>query len=105
MSTTTILAGSVEYRSWPVTVVDAAGAAVDPTGDPVQVAFRAVRDPSALTWQAAEWDPDAATPTIRVLLGATPFVLAAGVYRTYLKVTDNPEAPILDLGTVYVAPA
>lgn len=105
MSTVEILAGSIEYCRWPLTAVDANGAAIDLTSDDVQLAFRAVRDTSELAWHDAEWDPDAATSTVRALIGAGDFVLAAGVYGTYATVATNPEVPIFgpdQLGYLWV---
>ena len=105
MSTVTIVEGAIEYLDFPVTAVDADGVVVDMTGDVVQIAFQPVRATSALDWQSAVWDPDAATATVRVLFGTGVFALAAGVYDVGLKITDNPEIPILSAGTLYVAPA
>lgn len=105
--TVTIRAGSIEYRYWPLSVVDADDVAVDITGDAVQLAFRAREDTSALDWQAAEWDPDAATTTIRALMGTGDFVVTAGVYGVYATVEDNPEVPIFGperMGYLYVLP-
>jgi hypothetical protein len=103
MSTVEILADSIEYLSYPITATDADGVAVDPTGDAVSIAFRAVRDTAALDWQTAAWDADADTPTVRILFGTGVFALAAGVFDVYLRITDSTETPILSAGTLYVA--
>jgi hypothetical protein len=92
--TVTIRAGSVEYRYWPLSAVDADDVAIDLTADAVQLAFRTLRDTSALDWQTAEWDPDATATTVRALIGAGDFILSAELYGVYVTVADNPEVPI-----------
>lgn len=108
MSTVGVIAGSVEYVSYPVAVD---GGATNPTGDTVEVAVRAVRDTTALTWHGAadgvEWVTDTSTDpdmySVRFLVGTAPFALAAGLFAVYIRVTDTPETPILSAGQLYVA--
>lgn len=43
---------------------------------------------------AADWDTaEKITGALRVLLGATPFVLAVGWHTAWARFTDNPEIP------------
>jgi hypothetical protein len=109
VSTVQVYAGSVQYLRYPVAVTDETGATVDPTGDTVRIAFQPARSTDPLDWQAAEWVTDATTTPdtyyVRALLGQTPFVLAAGVFDCFIKISDNPETPILSAGTLYVAAA
>lgn len=109
MSTVTIQVDSVEYLFWPVSVTDDEGTVLDPTGDTVTLALRAVRDYTPLTFYPATWETDVGTPDtyfVQILCGTGNFVLDPGVYGVYVKVTDSPEVPILgpsELGYVYVA--
>lgn len=109
MSTLQVYEGSVQYAAWPVVVTDATGAVVNPTTDTVEIACQPVRATTALDWHAATWVTDTATTpdsySARVLLGQTPFLLAAGVYTAWIRITDNPETPILSAGTLYVTVA
>lgn len=80
----------------------------DPTGDPVRFAFITPsnkRPDSATTWITGEWDPGAATPTARVLIGPDNggHPLAAGTYGMHVWITDNPETPLRFSGYVTVS--
>jgi hypothetical protein len=87
------------YIDLAVVATDEDNAAVDPTGDTVEVAARAVRDESDRAWEAATW----VTATVggatvyyaRILYGVAPWDLAPALYRVWVKVTDSPEIPIL----------
>lgn len=54
---------------------------------------------NAVSWQAASWDPDTATPTVRWLYGGNK---AAGTYVFWSKVTDSPESPVRRHGAVFL---
>jgi len=109
MSTTLrVVHGTLQYVEFAVSLTDAQGAAVDPTGDAVAVAVRPWQDLStALSYQAATWvtDTSGAAPVYyaRILVGQAPFDLAPGLYRVYVRVTDTPEHPVLDDWLLYVA--
>lgn len=90
---------SVESRQYvkvPV-IAERNGVVIDPTIDPVQMAFPAVgEDP--VTWYAATWETDAVTSatSARCLVGPGGTVeLAVGFYDVYVKITDSPEEPVL----------
>jgi hypothetical protein len=87
------------YIKVPVTA-KLAGVVLNPTSDVVQMAFSLVgSDPS--TWYAAVWETDSTTtpPTYlaRILVGpgGATGALALGTYNIWVKVTDNPEIPVL----------
>lgn len=95
---------SKEYVRVPVRATEA-GAPVDPTADTVTMAFAAAGvQPSS--WNTASWETDpTATPAryfARCLVGPGAVVLAAGRYVVWLKITDNPEAPVLAAGDLTV---
>ncbi len=93
---------SKEYRSWPVTATEA-GVPVDPTDDPVYLAFAADADPPAGDdFVAAEWETIGGAHFARVLIGPGALELAAGAYRVWVKVTDSPEIPVLPIDTLSV---
>lgn len=82
------------------------GADRDPTGDTVQFGFvsesSGTQPPS--TWVAGSWETD---PTVgfvaRCLVGPGGVVtLASGDYHTWVKITDNPEVPVLMVGDLKI---
>lgn len=80
---------TVEYVHVTIT------ADADPTGDTVEMAFTA-GIPAPADWHQAEWVPDT-TYDARILLGDT-ITLTAGTYTVWVRVTDNPEIPVLRAG-------
>jgi hypothetical protein len=96
---------STEYRRWPV-AVSAAGAAVDPTTDPVALAFKADGSaPSSGDFVAAAWETEDSTHYARVLIGPAgtgTVTLAPATYRVWLRITDNPEVPVIPVDTLAV---
>jgi hypothetical protein len=80
-----------------------AGDAVTPTGDPISFAFVPIgTKPTTLTtFTAGNWetdDSDATHPVYyaRILVGpGGTLTLAVGEYDYYVKVSDNPEIPVL----------
>jgi hypothetical protein len=83
----------------------AAGLPVNPTADVVALAFTTVgTDPVTGNWHTGSWDTDPATYTYRaqLLVGPTGLVLARGTYQVWVKVTDSPEVPVGQAGTLQV---
>lgn len=84
------------------------GLAVDPTGNTVQMAFPlAGAAPVAGDWKSASWETDATTSPdtyyARCLVGPSGTVaLTAGTYDVWVKVTDNPEIPVMKCGLLEV---
>lgn len=81
------------------------GVDVDPTGDIVALAFVPQgTTPAPTDFVTGSWVQDATTvPTThfaRVLIGPPPgaIVLTPGLVDIYLKITDNPETPVLKAG-------
>lgn len=89
---------SRQYVKVPV-AAKLAGAAVNPTGDTVQMAFPFTgADPA--TWYAAAWETDSTSSPATYLARTTvgpggTAVLAVGTYDVWVKVTDSPEVPVM----------
>jgi hypothetical protein len=98
---------SLAYVKMPVQVRQA-GAAVDPTGYTVQVAFTADgTDPVSGDWKTGSWETDAAPVPDRYwakcLVGPGGAVaLAVGTYVAWVKITASPEIPVLRCGLMEV---
>lgn len=71
-------------------------ATANPTGDTVQIAV-APNYSNPTTWVAATWSTVAGVYYATVLIGPGSAIgtLAAGLYQVWVKVTDNPEIPVL----------
>lgn len=87
-------------------VAEKNGAFIDPTPDTVQFSFPATGNPT--TWSAGSWETD--TDTLgnkvyyaRCLVGPLGTVtLTAGKYDVWVKITDNPEIPVINAGRLTV---
>lgn len=89
------------------------GAAVDPTGNTVQMAFLdeppEVASPESGDWKTASWETNATTDPdqyeAKCLVGPSgTTTLTAGVYYVWVKVTDSPEVPAKYSGTIRITP-
>lgn len=80
------------------------GAAHDPTGDTVKMAFTdRFTNPVAGDWKTAVWETENGSYYAKCLVGPGGTVaLAADDYKVWVKVTDSPEVPILPSGTLTV---
>jgi hypothetical protein len=89
---------STEYIKSRITATKN-GATYDPTGDVVEVAFKTPGvDPAALDWHAASWETAGTAYYARLLVGpAGGLVLATGTYKMWIRVTDAPEVPVLEV--------
>lgn len=98
---------STEYVLVPISAVKA-GVSYNPTGDVVQFAFMptATQVPQVSDWVAGSWDSvptDVIYPYVaKCLIGPGGTVLGIGTYIIYLKITDNPEIPVLIGGQVEI---
>ena len=93
-ATTTIIQGSKEYLYVDIT----ADQALD--DQPVEVAVTTAR-PAVDSWQAATWVGDVGTSrSARILLDG---LLTVGAYTVWVRLTDNPEVPILNAGRLKIA--
>lgn len=96
-----IPATSLEYVFVSVTAT-VNSAAYNPTVDSVQFAFPATGGQPA-TWYAGSWDsnplPGTSTYTAKCLVGPGGTVqLTQGSYDVWVKITDNPEIPVRQVG-------
>ena len=98
-----IYASSREYVTIPVVGVDATGTRIDLSGDAVAIAAvlgDADATPEEADWLTASW---AAAGQATILIGPDGDVeLTAGLYQMFVRVTDNPEAPVLRSGALRV---
>lgn len=101
----TLSALTLEYIRVQVSAT-ANGSPVNPTGDIVQLAFVAPgTSPGVSDWKTASWDTVAPNGvyTAQCLVGPAGTVqLAAGVYAVWVKVTDSPEIPVRQAGSVQI---
>lgn len=76
----------------------------DPTGDAVQLAFIAgTAKPTDADWRPGTWGIDPGpTYLAQCLVGPNAVVLAPGTYQVWVKVTDNPEQPVLMAGQLVI---
>jgi hypothetical protein len=99
---------STQYVLVPVSATKA-GVSYNPTGDAVQFAFMptATQVPGISDWVSGLWQTDASSllyPYLaQCLVGpAGTITLGLGTYYMYLKVTDNPEIPVLIAGQLQI---
>ena len=92
---------SLEYVAIPVAAVTLNGAAYNPTGDSVQMAFmpQPSQYPQLTDWQTAIWSTNANNVlypyAANCLVGPGGTIqLGIGTYVMYVKVTDNPAIPV-----------
>lgn len=109
---TTLLrsARSLEYVAASVAATDVAtGNTVDPTTDPVSLAFLTSGDVVDVntafitaSWVTNSADPTAPVYIARVMAGPTgDYIPVAGTrIDVHVKVTDNPEAPVKRAGSI-----
>jgi len=85
-----------------------AGVQINPTADVGVMAFmQNGADPGSGDWKTAIWDTDTTkTPTqydLGCLVGpGGTITLAPGRYRVWVKVTDSPEIPVLEVDDLIV---
>jgi hypothetical protein len=98
---------SLQYVQASVTTT-AEGTAVNPTGDVVAFAFTAVgAKPASGDWQVGSWD--GTTPradgsyVAQCLVGpGGTIALTVAKYMMWVRVTDNPEIPVIDVGVLSI---
>jgi hypothetical protein len=99
----TIRADSTEYLRVRVDVKADDGSVLVPTGFPVEVGFSATEGiPDTFT--TAAWVTDTAGPTTvyRAQLLVTAGDLTRGVYTAFVRITANPEIPVIEADTLRV---
>jgi hypothetical protein len=101
---------SLQYVGIPVKATTLTGAAYNPTSDTVQMAFMPTptQVPQTTDWQAAVW----AAVTGNIVYPYAAYCLVGpggtvnpgiGNYVIWLKVTDNPEIPVIIAGQLEVS--
>lgn len=82
------------------------GSAYNPTNDVVQMAFtQNGANPGTGDWHTASWTsgPGAGSYLAQILVGPNGGQnLATGAWSTWVKVTDNPEAPVINTGLTVI---
>lgn len=99
---------SLEFVAVAITAT-AAGVQVNPTADLVEFAFTAPpAQPATGDWKTGSWDgtqprqPDGAY-IAHCLVGPGGTVqLPAGRYTMWVRVTDNPEVPVIPFGQLHI---
>ncbi|HUW15634.1 MAG TPA: hypothetical protein VMW94_01035 [Actinomycetes bacterium] len=96
---------SLEYIKVPVTAKKG-GVAYDPTGDTVEMTFSQSETlPATPTWYAASWEDGSNQDMVRCLIGPTGEVELTASHTpwyVFIKITDNPEIPVLEAGPIEV---
>jgi hypothetical protein len=108
VSQLTISAASKQYVR-VVVAAKVAGQSIDPTGDAVAMAFLSnSAAPASGDWKTASWDAADTTSAVpvyraRCLVGpGGDTTLTPGIWTVWVKVTDNPEVPVLSCGPLKV---
>lgn len=99
---------STQYYLVPVSATQA-GVPYNPTGDAVQFAFMptATQVPGNTDWVAGSWETVTSSVlypyNAKCLVGpAGTVTLGLGTYYAYMKITDNPEIPVLIAGQLQI---
>lgn len=88
------------------------GAQYDPTSDTVEMAITTPgAKPVDDDWHIAEWETDDSTPAIpvhiaQIIVGPAPgadVAVGPGVYGVWVRITDNPDTPVIEAGRLTVA--
>ena len=84
------------------------GEPFNPTSDVVEFAFAAVSG-RPTTWYTGGWDgtsPISGGTSYRAQIlvgpGSTGPTLAPGIYAVFIRITDNPEQPVIPIGQLNV---
>lgn len=100
MRTATISSMSKEYVLVPVSAREN-GLPIDPTSSTVEMAF-APADVDPEEWNAASWETAGSKHYARCLVGPGEVELSKGFFNVWVRVTDNPEMPVLLAGGLRV---
>ena len=98
---------SLQYVQAAVTAT-VAGAAYNPTADTVQFAFTANGvQPGTSDWKTGSWDGTNPRPNgsyvAQCLVGpGGAIALTTGTYTVWIKVTDSPEIPVINVGLLKI---
>lgn len=96
---------SLEYVLVPI-IVKEAGLVINPTADVVEMAFTNEGvAPVESDWKTGSWEADTLDQLYyaRCLVGPNGVIsLAAQVWDTYVRISDQPERPVLAAGQIRV---
>jgi phosphoserine aminotransferase len=97
---------AAEYVIIPVNATKS-GTSYNPTNDVVQFAFVANPSgtPSSSQWVSGSWDVsnNAVYPYLaQCLVGTAGTILGQGTYIMWMKIFDNPETPVQQVGTLTI---
>jgi hypothetical protein len=97
---------STEYVLVPVNAIFN-GAVFNPTADTVQFGFTTGYGSTPSTFVTGSWDSNAVQGSwynAKCLVGpgAGGTALTAGTYTVWVKITDNPEIPVKQSGTLII---
>lgn len=105
MDTERVSSLSLEQVRFPVSA-DSAGAVYNPTADAVAVAFMTGpnQNPAAGDWKVGGWDTTVIGTYVATCLVGTggAAVLAPGSYFAWIRITDNPEIVVREVGELVV---
>lgn len=79
------------------------GAPYNPTGDVVQFAFMntVTQRPQLSDWQTGIWEVIPGPQYLAsILVNGSGVPLPAALYYVWVKITDSPEAPVRQVGTL-----
>jgi hypothetical protein len=98
---------STEFVQVPVSATVNGSSGYNPTADLVQMAFVATGNPAVSDWKTGSWQTVTSSggPVFlaQCLVGPSGAAeLAAGTYNIWLKVTDNPEVPVRQVGLLQI---
>jgi hypothetical protein len=95
---------STEYVLVPVQFTDpVTNLQIDPTGDTIVMAFTSgSTDPAGGDWVSATWRAGGPPYVAQTLVGPNGKTLAKGGWRVWVKITSNPELPVLRAGFLKV---
>lgn len=99
---------STQYVQTPVRAFQQ-GQPYNPTGDAVVMAFIAgFGEPGNTDWKTASWAWTTAINGYYIaqcLVGpGGTITLAQGTYAVWIKITDNPEIPVINTGSLTITP-
>jgi hypothetical protein len=93
-----VSSASKQYVRVPVTETSGG----DPTTDAVAFAFPSPNQ-EPVTFYTGSWTTEAGIYYAQCLIGpGTPTILAVAFYDVYVKISDNPETPVLLAGLLEV---
>ena len=100
---------STEYVIFPVAATNS-GSSYNPSADLVQFAFMPTptQVPQSADWQTGSWDTDTTNVlypySAKCLVGPAGTInLGIGTYVMYIRITDNPEVPVLVAGQLQIS--